>query len=180
MLQVYDRVLGSRSEETLVSLLILVILLYVLMGLLEYSRGRVAARVGARFQSELDGKLFSANLALSATNGGGYPNSLKDLESIQRLLSSNAVLALFDLPWAPVFILAVFVFHPLLGWCALAGAALLIVIAIFNQHLSQRPVGDASTMSTAGYVLTESLQNKAEIIRGLGMEKKSVRALAGN
>src|SRR6056297_1973326 len=98
MLQVYDRVLGSRSEETLLALSILVTFLFLMMGLLDYARGRVAARIGARFQDGLDERVFRATLA-RAGRTGQQQTGLMDLEAIQRLLSSPVFLAVFDLPW---------------------------------------------------------------------------------
>ena len=120
MLQVYDRVLGSRSEETLVSLSILLAFLFLMMGLLDYARGRVAARIGARFQDGMDGRVFSASLS-AARRKGGAQTGLQDLEAVQRLLTSPAFMAIFDIPWTPLFLLAIFIFHPWLGWLALGG-----------------------------------------------------------
>lgn len=131
MLQVYDRVLGSRSEETLAALFLLVGALYLLMAALDYARGRVMARYGAGFQSELDATVFDANLQQTA--GSEQQNAgLRDLEVIQTLTGSPVFLALFDIPWSPLFLLAIFIFHPMLGWVALAGGSILIVIAILN------------------------------------------------
>ncbi len=117
MLQVYDRVLGSRSEETLLALSILVTFLFLIMGILDYARGRVAARVGARLQDRLDERVFRATLARAGRTGQQH-TGLTDLEAIQRFLSSPVFLAVFDMPWTPLFVLAIFVFHPWLGWLA--------------------------------------------------------------
>jgi len=167
MLQVYDRVLGSRSEETLIALLILVAGLYALMGVLDYARGRVAARVGAGLQSRLDPRVFGGTL-INATSDGQSP--LRDLEAVQRLYSSPAFFALLDIPWAPIFILVIFVFHPMLGWLALGGGVLLIVIAIINQFATFRPVGDANQKGAASNALADSLRAQGEVVRGMGME----------
>ena len=89
MLQVYDRVLGSRSEETLIALSILVAFLYGMMGLLDYARGRVMGRAGARFQAALDRRVFDAMVRKSAvTNDSKAQTGLADLESVQRLIGS--------------------------------------------------------------------------------------------
>jgi len=167
MLQVYDRVLGSRSEETLVALLILVAGLYVLMGILDFARGRVAARVGAGLQSKLDARVFGGTL-LSAASDGQSP--LRDLEAVQRFYSSPAFFALLDMPWTPIFIMAIFVFHPLLGWLALGGGALLTIIAIINQFMAFRPVGDANQKGAASNALADVLRAQGEVVRGMGME----------
>ena len=121
MLQVYDRVLGSRSEETLVALLVLVIGLYGFMWLLDFSRTRLLARYGARFQAELDDKVFEVQL----TEGpGATPETLsanRDLEAVQGFYGSPAMPALMDAPFTPLFIGVIFIFHPWLGWFAIAG-----------------------------------------------------------
>ena len=105
MLQVYDRVLGSGSEETLIALSLLVVFLYAVMGILDYTRGRIMARVGARFQSRLDRRVFDAVVRKSAVAPDMKSASgLADLESIQRFMTSPVLLAFFDLPWTPVFI----------------------------------------------------------------------------
>ena len=102
MLQVYDRVLGSRSEETLVALSLLVAFLYGMMGILDFSRGRIMARVGARFQAALDRRVFEAMLKRSAVaNDPVAQTGLTDLEAVQRLWASPPFMALFDLPWLP-------------------------------------------------------------------------------
>jgi ATP-binding cassette subfamily C protein len=100
MLQVYDRVIASRSEETLVALSILVTCLFVAMGLLDNARGRVMARVGARFQDRLDRRVFAAAMKRSAVvpNDATAVAAQRDLESVQRLLSSPVLLAIFDIP----------------------------------------------------------------------------------
>lgn len=171
MLQIYDRVLGSRSQETLVSLLILVVGLYALMGVLDYARGRVAARIGAIFQNALDQQVFTKTIS---TNEKGHKTALQDLEAIQRLFASPALLAMIDIPWAPIFILGIFVFHPLLGWLALIGGLLLVAIAIANQILSKKPVNDAQMKGHNANLSANAFQNGHETIRGLGMQQAIV------
>ncbi|MEM6467567.1 MAG: ABC transporter transmembrane domain-containing protein, partial [Pseudomonadota bacterium] len=127
MLQVYDRVLGSRSEETLTALFLLVALLYGIMGLVDYARGRVAARIGAEFQSALDNRVFDATLrrAVLPDERSRPASGLKDLEAVQKFMSSPVLFAIFDMPWAPIFIAGIFIFHPLLGLTAVAGGLIL-------------------------------------------------------
>ena len=113
MLQVYDRVLGSRSEATLIALSLLVAFLYGMMGLLDYSRGRVMGRVGARFQAALDERVFNAVLRRAAIASDAKTSTgLRDLEAVQRLLTSPVFTALFDLPWTPLFLFGIAIFHP--------------------------------------------------------------------
>lgn len=171
MLQVYDRVLGSRSEETLVALAILVTALYGLMGCLDYARGRVLARVGARVQSSLDDRVFNAVLqrALLPKERGEPANGLRDLEAVQTLFSSPVMLALFDLPWTPFFIAAIFIFHPLLGWVAVAGGLLLIVITILNALLTRHKTLEAQMAAGQANAFAEQVRRSAEVVRSQGM-----------
>ncbi|MBF9034437.1 type I secretion system permease/ATPase [Rhodobacterales bacterium HKCCE2091] len=168
MLQVYDRVLGSRSEETLVALSILVAFLFLMMGILDYVRARVAARVGAKVQDGLDERVFRAALQKARTDGAAQ-TGLQDLEAVQRLMTSPAFLALFDIPWTPLFIAAIFVFHPWLGWLAIGGGVLLIIITIVNQTVTRRPLREATVAGRGADRLAAEMQGEAELIRSLGM-----------
>jgi len=171
MLQVYDRVLASRSEETLTALVVLVAALYGLMGLLDYARGRVLARYGARFQSSLDSRVFAAEMKRSiAPKFRASPASgLRDLETMQALFTSPAMLALFDVPWTPLFIAAIFIFHPLLGWMAIAGGAFLIVVTLLNALLTRRQTAEAQLASQGAQAFAEQSRLATEIVRSQGM-----------
>ncbi len=174
MLQVYDRVLGSRSIETLIALSALVAFLYGMMGLLDYARGRVMGRVGARFQARLDQRVFSAVLRRSAVD----PNptkatGLRDLESVQRLLTSPVLMSAFDIPWTPIFVAAIFIFHPMLGWLAVAGGLLLVCVTLANQFLTRQPLGQAQGAQLKAELMGEQLRTEAENIQALGMRGAS-------
>ena len=176
MLQVYDRVLGSRSVATLIALSALVAFLFAMYGLLEFSRSRVMARAGARFQARLDGRVFDAVLRKSALRGSGETaGNLADLEAVQRLMSSPAFLALSDIPWTPVFLAGIFVFHPWLGILALGGGALLIAVALLNQSLSRAPLGRAGMAATGSDRMAAQLRDEAELVLSLGMRDAAFR-----
>lgn len=170
MMQVYDRVLGSRSEATLLALSILVVFLYGMMGLLDYARGRVLARIGARFQAKLDKRVFDAMVRKSAVeNDPVAQTGLQDLESIQRLMSSPVLGAAFDLPWTPLFLAGIALFHPWLGLLALAGGAVLVCIAILNQVFSKKPQMQANGSNHKASLLSEEIRKEAEMIQSMGM-----------
>ncbi|MEC7257924.1 MAG: ABC transporter transmembrane domain-containing protein, partial [Pseudomonadota bacterium] len=134
MLQVYDRVLGSRSVATLVALSLLVVFLYGVMGVLDYTRGRIMARVGARFQAALDKRVFDAMIRRSSVAPDpAAQTGLADLESVQRLIASPVLMAVFDIPFTPVFLAGIMLFHPWLGMLALGGGAVLVLITVLNQ-----------------------------------------------
>lgn len=170
MLQIYDRVLSSRSVETLIALSVLVVFLYTVMGVLDFARGRVMGRVGARFQTALDRRVFDAVIRKSALvpyalGAGG----LRDLEAVQRLMSAPVVLALFDMPWAPVFIAAIWVFHPWLGVLAIVGGALLIALAVLNQVLTRRPAERAARATLHAEAESDRMRHEAEAVQAMGM-----------
>ena len=171
MLNVYDRVLGSRSLETLIALSVLVTFLYGMMGILDFVRGRVMGRVGARFQARLDRRVFAASLR--ASNQSRPPEeartALRDLESVQRLITSPALMALFDLPWTPLFFLGIFVFHPWLGILALAGGAVLIVVALANQLSTKKPLETANAAAFQSEALGQQIRQESEMVHALGM-----------
>ncbi|MEO0937653.1 MAG: type I secretion system permease/ATPase [Pseudomonadota bacterium] len=170
MLQVYDRVLGSRSEETLLALSLLVIFLYGVMGILDYTRGRIMARVGARFQAKMDRRVFDAVVRKSAVAPDLQTQSgLSDLESVQRLLTSPVLMAFFDLPWTPIFMAGIFLFHPWLGWLAVTGAAVLIIIALANQLLSREPQARAGMAGQQASAMSDQLRTEAEMVQAMGM-----------
>jgi len=171
MLNVYDRVLGSRSLETLVALTVLVGFLYLMMGILDYSRGRVMGRVGARLQSDLDERVFNASLRARAI--GRVPresaSGQRDLEGVQRSITSPAFMALFDLPWTPMFLLGIFIFHPYLGYLAIAGGLVLVAVALVNQLTSRQPLESANIAAFQAENMGSQLRSGSDMIQALGM-----------
>jgi ATP-binding cassette subfamily C protein len=170
MLQVYDRVLGSRSEATLVALSVLVIFLYGMMGILDYVRGRIMGRVAARFQAALDLRVFDAVVRRAAVKPDELSQTgLRDLESVQRLMSSPVLLAVFDIPWSPLFIVGIMIFHPWLGYLAIAGGVLLICVTIANQMISKAPTLKSNVAVMQAEQTAEQIRQEAEMVQALGM-----------
>lgn len=171
MLQVYDRVLGSRSEATLLALTILVAFLYGTMGLLDYTRGRVMARVGARFQDRLDRRVFEAALKMSSPQSpqNVAATAQRDLEGVQRLMTSPALMSVFDIPWTPVFLAGIAIFHPWLGILALSGGTILIFITVLNQIFTRRPIMRSSIASFKSDTISDQLRAESEMVQSLGM-----------
>lgn len=171
MLQVYDRVLASRSSATLVVLFAIVVFLYGVMGLLDHYRTRILARIGAGFQEGLDTRVFAAVLKQAE-----HPQlrerpagALRDLSSIQSALASPGMGALFDLPWTPLFIAVLFLFHPWMGWFAIAGSLLVLALALLNQMRTKAPQAEAARLSAMADAATEATRKAIETVRGLGM-----------
>jgi ATP-binding cassette subfamily C protein len=173
MLQVYDRVLSSRSESTLVALTVLIAALYGIMGVLDYARGRIGARVGALIQTRLDPKVFEAGLSRALVSGErGRPwSGLRDLEAVQRFMGSPVLFALFDIPWTPLFLFAIFSFHPLLGWLAVGGGLLLVAISLANQMMTKRSTAEATATALVSDGFAETVRQQAEVVQGLGMRQ---------
>ncbi|MFN3953971.1 MAG: type I secretion system permease/ATPase [Pararhodobacter sp.] len=175
MLQIYDRVLASRAEATLVALFALVGFLYMIMAVLDHARGRITARIGARFQSRLDRQIFQAvlrRLALRPADAGAR-SAQRDLELVQRLLSAPVFLALFDAPWTPVFIALIFVFHVELGLLALGGTLVLLAVALLNQRLLHRPLRAAGEATQIAERYGAQIGAESETIRALGMQQSA-------
>ena len=174
MLQVYDRVLGSRSVETLVALSAVVLFLYAMMGLLDYVRGRILARVAARFQSRLDLRVFDAVMRRAAVKPDAISaTGLRDLEAVQRLMSSPVIGAFYDLPWTPIFLVGIALFHPWLGYLAMSGGAVLIAITLTNQWLSRKPTLASQRTGHAAEKTAESIRSEAEMVQALGMREQA-------
>ena len=173
MLNIYDRVLSSRSYETLLALSVLVAFLYAMMGLLDFVRGRVMGRVGARFQTRLERRVFAAVLKASTLNRAPQEaaTGLRDLEAVQRLITSPALMALFDLPWVPLFFLGIFIFHPLMGILAVCGAIILLAVALANQMMSRKPLEAANAASFASEQLGSQIRAESEMVHSLGMRQ---------
>src|SRR6056297_1657189 len=168
MLQIYDRVLISRSEETLVALFGLVAVLYVFYWLLEFARGRVMGRVASRVYSALNARVFRAGLDRAVAGKSGTA-ALHDLEAVRTFLGSPVLLAMFDMPWTAAFLAAIFLFHPWLGWLAMAGGGLLIVIALLNQRLTARRAAGAHRLSLEALSFARNAETGSELIAAQSM-----------
>lgn len=171
MLQVYDRVLGSRSEATLVALTGLVAFLFLAMGILDHARGRVLARIGARLQAGLERRVFSAALRrqMLVPDDPLALAAQRDLEAIQRFWASPLSAAMIDMPWTPFFLAAIFVFHPLLGLLAILGGAIIVAVAILNQTGTKASLARSTTAGLQADRIADLLKSEAETIRALGM-----------
>jgi ATP-binding cassette, subfamily C, bacterial exporter for protease/lipase len=170
MLQVYDRVLASRNEITLLMLTVMMLVAYLMMSSLEMIRSFVLVRVGAKFDLQLNKRVYTAafeqNLKRAGANAG---QSLGDLTNIRQFLTGNALFAFMDAPWFPVYIAVIFFFEPSLGVFALCGTAILVVLAYVNEKVTHKPLSEASMMSIqAGNLATNNLRN-AEVIESMGM-----------
>ncbi|MBS1302134.1 type I secretion system permease/ATPase [Loktanella sp. SALINAS62] len=176
MLNVYDRVLGSRSLETLVALSVLATFLFGIMGVLDHARGLIMARVAARFQMRLDRRVFMATLRAQAQSRGGPTAHFgpHDLDKVQRGLTSPGFAALFDLPWVPLFLLGIFIFHPGLALLALGGGAVLVGAAFANHVVIRGPLDRLHDATRIADRLHHQTRASRDTIVALGMQEASV------
>ncbi|SFL17977.1 type I secretion system permease/ATPase [Shimia haliotis] len=172
MLQVYDRVLGSQSEETLFAMALLATFLFAMMGILDFVRGRVMARVGARFQSRMDRRVFDAAMRRSALGSSqNAQTGLNDLESVQRLMTSPVLMGFFDMPWTPIFLVGISLFHPWLGLLATVGGGILIAATVINQLTTRKVSADMAISGHTANRMSSQMQSEAEMVVALGMRK---------
>jgi PrtD family type I secretion system ABC transporter len=169
MLQVYDRVVASASKMTLLMLTIALLLALVALAGLDAVRGRVLARAGVRLDRLLSGRVVAATVdsAAKGTVLGAQP--LRDFDNFRRFVSGGGVSALFDLPWAPIYVLVIFLLHPLLGAFALVAAIVLLVAALLNERFTDAPLTEAGEAASKNYRFTESSLRNWEVVRAMGM-----------
>jgi PrtD family type I secretion system ABC transporter len=169
MLQVYDRVLVSRSEHTLLMLTLVAGGFLLALGFLELARSRILVRLGAQLDNRLSAPLISGMLHLRLSGHDGQGQPIRDLDTMRVFLTGPGLLSFFDAPWTPFFILVIFVFHPLLGFIALTGAVLLFCLALLNELITRSPQRSSAAISIEADEFVESSLRNAEVIQGMGM-----------
>ncbi|MBT4147446.1 MAG: type I secretion system permease/ATPase, partial [Gammaproteobacteria bacterium] len=171
MLQVYDRVLSSGSESTLLVITLLLLFLFLAMGFLEWMRSLILVRVSTKLETLLNSRLFNISFKQALYSGGqnsqGQP--LEDLTALRQFLTGNGLFAFFDLPWMPIYIAILFMFHSAIGWLAIATAFILIVVAICNEKSTSKWLKRANVLATQNKAaLSQNLMN-AEVVESMGM-----------
>jgi len=171
MLQVYDRVLPSHSVPTLIGLTVLTIGLFSFQGILDACRGRILLRVGGSINGDLSGRVYETimRLPLKTQSGGDGLQPFRDLDQIRAFLSGQGPAALFDLPWMPLYVGICFLFHPLIGAAAAAGALLLIVLTLTAEFVTRAPGSAAMLHAARRRALLEASRRNAEVVHALGM-----------
>jgi len=170
MLQVYDRVLTSRSEDTLIMLTVLAVGLLAINAVLELARSKLLVRLGGRLDARLNDRVFAARFDHALAGGvGAHGQPLRDLEQLRAFLTGPGLVALFDVPWTPLFIALIFLFHPVLGAVALIGAVLLFAIALGSELATRGPQQRAATHAIQAHDFADAAVRNAEAIRAMGM-----------
>ncbi len=173
MLEVYDRVIPSRSIPTLVGISILAAVLFGFQGLLDIVRGRVLVRIAGSIDESLSQRVYdvAAKLPLKALTPPGY-QPLHDLDRIRSFMSTVGPAALFDLPWMPLYLGICFLFHPLIGITATVGGVILVAITLLTEFLSRQPAREASGLADSRMALAEASRRNAEVVQAMGMARR--------
>ncbi len=170
MIQVYDRVLASRNEVTLVMVTILAVALLVVYAVLESIRSRVLVRTGARFDKFIGESVFKTSFRghLRAP-GGGYSQPIRDLDTLREFLTGGGIITFCDAPWMPIFLAVCFMIHFWIGVVALIGAIAIFALALANELATRRHLKEASTASIGANQYVSTTLRNAEIVHALGM-----------
>ena len=171
MLEIYDRVLPSRSVPTLVGLIILAGGLYVAQGVLDLIRGRILVRIGTSLDEALSGRVFETVVRLPLVAGGRSEGlqPLRDLDNVRSFLSSLGPSAFFDLPWLPFYLAICFAFHFLIGMTALVGAIILVILTILTEFMTRKPAREAMSLAARRNDLAAASRRNAEVLMAMGM-----------
>jgi len=169
MLQVYDRVISSASEVTLVMLTIALLLAFIALAGLDAVRARVLTRASIRLDQMIAGRVMTAIIDRSANSGGARSQLLRDFDTFRQFITGMGIHAIFDLPWAPIYIGVIFVLHPALGAFAFGCSVLLILMALLNEWIVKPPLTESGEAASRNYSFTEMSLRNTEVVRAMGM-----------
>jgi ATP-binding cassette, subfamily C, bacterial len=175
MLQVYDRVISSASEVTLVMLTIALLIAFLALAGLDAVRARVLTRASIRLDQRIAARVMTAVIDRSASFGGARSQLLRDFDTFRQFITGMGVHAIFDLPWAPIYIAVIFVLHPALGAFALGCSILLVLMALLNEWIVKPPLTESSEAASRNYSFTEMSLRNTEVVRAMGMTEGLLR-----
>lgn len=169
MLQVYDRVISSASQITLLMLTMALLVGYAALAGLDAVRARVLTRASVRLDHQMAPRVMTAVIDRTARGGSTRSQLLRDFDTFRQFITGAGVHAVFDLPWAPIYILVIFALHPLLGAFALACCVILILLAFLNELAVKSPLSEANEAASRNYIFTEMSLRNTEVVRAMGM-----------
>jgi PrtD family type I secretion system ABC transporter len=170
MMQVYDRVLHSKSEATLLMLTLITVGLLGVMAVLEVIRSRILVRVGGRMDQLLSERVLSAQFQASLHRIGANPGQAsRDFDTVRQFLTGAGIFAFFDAPWTPLILALMFMFHPVLGLIALVGGILLFGLALINEAVTKKPLEEANKNAVVAAGAIDSSMRNAEVLEAMGM-----------
>lgn len=171
MLQLYDRVLTSRSLETLIMLTIIVVILFITMTTLEIVRSKILVFVGNKLDSILSKRVFDSLFDLANKQPGKASSMpLNDLTQIRQFMTGNGLFAFFDVPWMPIYIAVLFMFHPWFGYFAIFASIVLVTLALLNEYDTKAKLLEANVMNRTSTMYVDSNLRNAEVVNALGMK----------
>lgn len=171
MLQVYDRVVTSGSVSTLVMLTLVMLLLMITMGGLEWVRSRIMVRVSTKIDTLLGHRLYDASFKQALQTGGMQANAqpLSDLTGLRQFLTGNGLFAFFDAPWVPIYIAIMFMFHPWFGVVAIISVIILATLAVINEKVTGKMLAEANKENMGATQFTNKNLRNAEVVESMGM-----------
>ena len=170
MMQVYDRVLNSRNEMTLLMITLITIGLFALLGALEWVRSQMLVRSSVRLDKKLNERVFGATFDATLRGAGGNPaQALSDVTNLRQFLTGNGLFAFFDAPWAPIYLIVITLLHPWLGVFSLVGGLALVGLAWLNERATRAPLAEANTVGIQASNFAGNNLKNAEVIEAMGM-----------
>ena len=171
MLNVYDKAIGSNSLSTLAVLSIITAVMFIGLGTMEALRSRVLVAVGKKIDILLGPVVYEATFQQALRQGAAHTGAqpIADFTSLRQFVSGTGAITVFDAPWIPIYIVVMFLFHPVLGWMGVGAALLLLVIAIINTRATTAGLDKANALSRKNMNETTLQLNNAEVAASMGM-----------
>lgn len=171
MLEVYDRVLTSRNEFTLLMLSLMMVLMYVIYSFLEGVRGFATIKLGEAIDAAMNERVYTAAFEHTLKQPGSFAaqQSLNDLTNLRQFLTSAPLFAFFDAPWFPIYLFVTFMFNFWLGLFAMLSVVVLVALTIVNEALTKKPLGEAGKLSTGSVNMAANTMKNAEVLEAMGM-----------
>lgn len=171
MLQVYDRVISSNSYSTLLMLTIIMVILLLGMGLLDWLRNLILIKISLKLGVILNDKTFNITFKNQLLNNKSQSNAkpMHDINGIRQFLTSNGMIAFFDAPWVPIYLSVMFLIHPVFGWIGFFASVIMIIFAFLNQYCTKELNSKANENNLFAVSYTTSSLRNAEVIEAMGM-----------
>lgn len=172
MLQLYDRVLSSRSFETLLMLTLIVVILFGFMGVMEFIRSRLLVRVGNQIDDRLRHRVFDSMFSLAARHPGQATSQpLSDLTQVRQFLTGTPIFAFFDIPWVPIYMAILFLFHPSFGYFAIFAAIVLFALTLINEWRTKKGLEKSNQIYRESSRFLDSSLRNSEVVEAMGMHE---------
>ncbi|MFT2111209.1 type I secretion system permease/ATPase [Marinomonas sp. 2405UD68-3] len=170
MLQVYDRVVASRSLETLFFLTIIMVFMFSIMGTLQWVRSRILVRLSNQMDKNLSQRVYSAMFEIGVRSPNERTSQpLSDFTNLRQFMTGNGLFAFFDAPWLPVYIGVMFLFHPVFGWFSIGAAIILVIVAVLNEKTTKKLLSEANGENIKAQNLATGNLRNAEVLHAMGM-----------